>query len=464
MIRSMCAVSAVVGSGGATEAGTDDVVLSLNEHKRLRHRRAIDECPESVMRRLSPTLRMRVMNQLAIDRENDEYTTSLGGTDGAVLAEEVPGVGTLVIGPRLAQGRYSTVFAVENRPDLIIKYQANCDSLGKWVHPLLLDYWLAQAAAESARRAGTVNPVALVFFLAPPTGLNTEFNPKTDFRALEPETAECARNGGTVRFLVMERLDSCFDSVVKEGLLTPADAIENARKLVDAVDKLHAAGVIHGDIHQGNVCQRAATPSDVTFIDFGLGDFADAATDAIGSLPERGQEFRNPWQLQGKQGAMRGDVYDAIYLAAQLMLGKEVDRHGRKLLKSLPVDPATGIADSTALLDWKLNGFIFRTPTFDPISLISGVDVGAVETVLAEALARVTALGSVKDPITYAIIKFDLFRAARLLKVTDSIVGDGRVTRVSMAVQGTAVASDSEGARSDHEVSLLPRDVSESTN
>lgn len=164
-------------------------------------------------------------------------------------------------------------------------------------------------------------------------------------------------------FLVIERFsgETLRERVAREGALPFADAIGVVDRLLEALESVHAAGIVHRDVKPANVL--VTDDGAVKLIDFGIAAFTDAAGD-YGSF-----DFMAPEQLLGdSQSDPRADVWAAgvtLYIA---LTGEHPFRRDERQ-RSRPVE--------ATLLD---------EPT--PASEL-GADVPrAVDDVIARALAK----------------------------------------------------------------------------
>lgn len=81
-------------------------------------------------------------------------------------------------------------------------------------------------------------------------------------------------------FLVMELAEGgeVFDHIVKYGEYSERDASVIARKIVEAVQFLHAQGIAHRDLKPQNLLCASDDPTDIRIADFGLSKVFNQAT------------------------------------------------------------------------------------------------------------------------------------------------------------------------------------------
>ena len=299
----------------------------------------------AVLGRLSPRTLAYVIAQPEIDRANDEYTPKLSSP----IVELVPELGVVILGKQLGRSAFGTVFELHSHRDFVIKYQSNCDLLDKSVHPLLMDYWLA---VEAARFNISAKPI----FLSPPAAMSRSFGQKVDFRLPPYEWHDCAARGGTVRFMVMERLGWCMNSLpptpnLKQGVLVGLHAMK-------LLHSLHTdAGIFHGDMHLGNICESRTEPGTLRLIDFGCGGFIDAESDTPSLFRMAMHTALTEWQILGHSYSRRDDIYKTMEIIGEVAVGESLWEMPRRWAKT----------DPDRLLEWKRTGNLFASPKYSAI-------------------------------------------------------------------------------------------------
>jgi serine/threonine protein kinase/Tol biopolymer transport system component len=120
-------------------------------------------------------------------------------------------------------------------------------------------------------------------------------------------------------YLVMELVEGeTLADRLKRGPLPLADALRHAVQIADALDRAHAAGVIHRDLKPGNVI---LSRGGVKLLDFGLAKTRHAVsthppTAATHREPITGQgmllgtlQYMAPEQLEGHEADVRSDIW-----------------------------------------------------------------------------------------------------------------------------------------------------------
>jgi len=172
-------------------------------------------------------------------------------------------VGRLTLDEKIGGGRYSAVYSVVENPNLVIKYQSNCNRQFL-PHPSLMDFW-----GLSAARAAGIQGVPRVYAVSPAVRTPRGRTPKSDFSLPNSMWHLCA--GFTVRYVVMERLDTSLSAIHARGPVHADQAISYGLQIMETLKKLHLAGIFHGDIHAGNIMVDSS--NIVKIVDFDRFDF-----------------------------------------------------------------------------------------------------------------------------------------------------------------------------------------------
>ena len=367
--------------------------------------------------------------QALIDRENLFYRPQLW------MPFEIAGpeIGRIEIGPFIARSHYSAVFRVANARALAIKYQGDCEKYDREVHPLLIDFWFGRIAADAgvAARPLFISPGALmrdfcigagpIINARPVCGQNPILRAQDADRAStsatipidklqfyqltesgDHELAETCRRDGMARYMVMERVENCLGAHLSDPV-TPQEAVQIGIEMIGLLQRLHSAGIVHGDIHVGNVCRRMDMPHSLVLIDFGAAFFTSREVDDLIRFPLSWVHTSfTPWQLNGHANARRDDIYRALYLVATVMLGPALRGEVTRLMQlSDGEKPEMG---EERLLEWKKSGPLFKTETGDPIAKLRGMTDGHVDlihTELNDIHKEVMKLDEVASPIPY---------------------------------------------------------------
>ncbi len=252
---------------------------------------------------------------------------------------------TLLVLHVIASTAFGAIFST-NDPELVIKYEAHCRHPEWEIHPLIRDFSI-QAMLENTN----VSPN--VVYLSPSVALPISVTRKTSFTSLQEEDSRrnCIRRPGSgVRFMVMERMQTdmwTLGMIRSRPLYT---VMKMLREMLVGIAKLHALGIVHGDIHPGNV--MLTRNGEVRFI-----DFADAFFESEFQFKDDKSHtpfsyihcFFSEWRLEGFRYSFRDDVFNAVFIAAFLLNGKPFMQHCMSL-QSFRDD----------MYRWKKEAFIFE--------------------------------------------------------------------------------------------------------
>jgi serine/threonine-protein kinase len=139
-------------------------------------------------------------------------------------------------------------------------------------------------------------------------------------------------------YYAMELLDGrTLGAFVRErGRLSPAEALEIMEALGDALEALHAAGIVHRDLNAANVFVTNGDPWAVKILDFGI---AKLLRDEPGGEPftTMGRRLGTPSamapeQILGLEVDIRADIYALGVLLFRMLTGR-VPFRGEDLLE-----------------------------------------------------------------------------------------------------------------------------------
>ena len=305
--------------------------------------------------------------QIAADAVNDMYAPEDEDPSSNEPVDELTPFGVLTLGKRIHAGAQSVLYETIERPDLIIKYQTNCDELDEYVlHPLLLDYWYM---LESFRVRLSPEPL----FLSPPSLFtrNPRRPRKYRFRMDADEAEFCEEQNGVVRYMIMRKSEgvtlSHFRNRFGDMIVPVAIAAEITIAIVRSLQKLHErTQIVHGDIHPGNILlENTIVPGmiRIQFIDFGRA-FRDSRTlsnERVFPIGHWNHFLCSPWQIDGRAWARRDDVYRAIHGFATIINPVEYWTREDAILRFITPHQ---------IIDRKMNRFMFlmtQPRTFDVI-------------------------------------------------------------------------------------------------
>jgi serine/threonine protein kinase len=265
----------------------------------------------------------------------------------------------LNLGKPISKQVFSTIFSVMNDADVVVKYQCDCAYLNV-LHPLLREFWALRTLIDT-------EIVPRSFFLSPAIGIPPTVSEKTDFKLAIAERENCVKKGGVVRYMVIERLAMSVYDMAAQCQLTVTESLKILREMIKGIEVMHKRGIIHGDIHPGNV--MFASRSDhrsVRFIDFGNSIRAEELK-IFPIIVRKPMEYihcyLSHWNLLGYRLSYRDDVFKALFVTAVLMNGADYIRYCRTMTGEL-------------MLRHKEQEFLFEYPGGRQLESSSEVKVG----------------------------------------------------------------------------------------
>ena len=320
---------------------------------------------------LDDDMQQRLQGQLIMDEISDEYTPKTTLVDFMSLKERTI-IGNVTLSKIFSVSETSVIFEMDEFPHLIIKYQMECDDAGTNVHPLLRDAWYGELASLHDFSPG-------VIAVSPPAVLCPELKGKCAFQ-IAPETyIDC--NRGTVRYMIVAK---SFGRTLHQVRGDPLYALPNGSlgfrnsltmgiRMLELLERLNnETGLIHGDIHAGNVMVTGASGNKTSGFDFSLEliDFGMAAKVANTTLPNTRiypvkywyHRLCTPWQILGFAWGRRDDIMKTLYTIYDLMHPQgKYSRFAQELMNRV----------DHALIHWKLNDRIYVTRYHDPITALT---------------------------------------------------------------------------------------------
>jgi len=279
--------------------------------------------------------------QVTWDHAGDQYTPELDSQ-----FENVPGLGRVSIGVLLGRGANSLVYSIQNYPDLVIKYQSNCYTVDE-IHPLIKDFFFGSLAHQEGLSMNRI-------YLSPPTYLPQHVSVKKSFQGGEDYLDMCRTARGTVRYMIMNKIDNCLNVIGPDRLGSVRLSMKVGMLLMDLLERLQRKVKIgHGDVHPGNVCVVSSEDEKpkLILIDFELAFFIKPQSNQQG--PGIVHAGLSPWEIAGFTTTARDDVFNAIFAAADVMYDGSPWKYAKQLADA---DKAE------ALVDWKFNADFFNYP------------------------------------------------------------------------------------------------------
>jgi serine/threonine-protein kinase len=124
-------------------------------------------------------------------------------------------------------------------------------------------------------------------------------------------------------YMVMEWCEGrLLRQILAEGQMPQEDSIRIACAVLDALDYIHANGVVHRDLKPENI--MVDDQDNIKLIDFGIaGDAAARRLTYANFTATLGTpDYISPEQVQGKRGDGRSDIYAAGVILYEMLSGK----------------------------------------------------------------------------------------------------------------------------------------------
>jgi hypothetical protein len=360
--------------------------------------------------KLSPFTREILTDQFAMDDVENSIPNIYDDH-----REKISKIGELFLRKNIYYGMFSSVFELADstgRPTpYIIKYEWNCDDFGANVHPLIRDY---KFGTEASQIGISPKPIAIS---APAKfkGLKTR---KTNFHLTFEDIKWCTSFQSNLRYIVMEKVEGISAKDMRDRDC-PNKICDMFRSLsityytLLGLEELHNAGIVHGDIHWGNIMFEFTkdrrivlnydTENDkvigLKFVDFGRSSrLGNHPAEPIYPFGEHLHYMFSHWQIAGYAWSARDDVYKTLVMLASLINDfDEFFEHQNSFEK----------ASGSDLFEWKSNGFIFQVPgaKYDPFEKLSAIltqeKISIIRKNLQIVLDLVRSLDDINGPIPY---------------------------------------------------------------
>ena len=279
---------------------------------------------------------------VALNAASESMEPSLSGRRWRSM--DVCPLGVLRLGDRIAATISANIYEADlvdaktNEPvrHVIVKHMNDCrnrqDRGWRGRHPLVTDATFLSALASTGvvpeliyLSAGTVIPEYGVL----PKWVRT--------KVITRQRGKCVRLGTETRFFVQEKVGVELGVYLRHINQTSSwpvmarRAVTLAIRVIQMLQTIHELGVVHGDIHGGNILFRkpsdgpenvAMNDTDLVFIDF---EFAVFFPEEIGTgvtryrLNRLSRKLLSHWHLDGFRIGRRDDVFRALEWLANVL-------------------------------------------------------------------------------------------------------------------------------------------------
>ena len=283
-------------------------------------------------------LRRFVLEKIARDIENDAMTPRLN-FDGEFDAS---GRRLVKVGDAIANRPESIVLKVREVSEdmygttsggILIKYQSNCGYLQNGIsaiHPLVIEEFFSHQVMAAASKN---NPLGRqisprIFAVSPPVFLPLKQTLKTDFRMSEYMRERCVAGKSMVRFMIVEKGGQSLEDVALGGPIPFVEGMKIMKQVFEILNIVQIAGIVHGDIHRGNIVQTGNDATSYWLIDYGFAKFfngKDRMTKEVTVNP-----VLTHWSLMGHSSSFRDDAMQAMMTIASVIGGREYIEKLRK--------------------------------------------------------------------------------------------------------------------------------------
>ena len=210
----------------------------------------------------------------------------------------------------------SSLWAVHGNSDLLVKYQIYMltDRDMEYFHPLSREYYMMS-------RIQHMGFTPKVHYLSGPSLLLPRFvsSEKVSHVNMADQNWQSYAVGRDVRFMVMERIHGAPLCQMQTFSFTENQVALIGFKMLKILQQLHDhAGIVHGDIHAGNLIYESAR-NGLKLIDFGLANFIMPAN--VQGPPRAQHYLYAPWEQEGFRPERRDDVYRAVIILVEFFVG-----------------------------------------------------------------------------------------------------------------------------------------------
>ena len=363
-----------------------------------------------------PDIAEKLKQQVVQDRQYDLFRPHVGN----LLTEQTP-IGNIRFRDIVYRGRYTVIFSILEHPNLLIKYQANCDEIGRsndtktpLVHPLLTDHWYST-------RANKIGLSVQTLFVSPPALLCRRQKGKCFFDADRHLHDACFKSWGTVRYMLMRKSPGLdlYDirATFAQGVIPFHTAMSIGAVLIENLQRLHEnAKIVHGDIHPGNVLLEPDLSHQnikvLRFIDFARSSQVETwPNETVYDSGYYDHFYYTSWQAEGYAWSFRDDIMKAVQVIATIMNTYEYTEFEESVMQE----------GFESLQEYKRTAYIFEIPShFSAIESLAVTEDTRVRirTLLVHILQLVRSLDDINELPPYGEIIYAFRECERLAAST----------------------------------------------
>ena len=192
-----------------------------------------------------------------------------------------------------------------------------------------------------------------VYYLSPMIEIKVGGSVKTKSVTFSKHWVACQRLGAKVQMMLQDKGGDTVDShmALIRNIHPGSPTILRAGlyiglKTISMLDGLHGLGILHGDIHGGNILFKHpksspalydASIDDLMLVDLGMATLLSVGFNTATSAPLESHlnpMNLSPWHLAGERLGRRDDVYRAIEMMAVMLSGGKLDAAFNKVLET----------------------------------------------------------------------------------------------------------------------------------
>jgi hypothetical protein len=227
----------------------------------------------------------------------------------------------------LGQTRNNTIYnmRVDGSRDLAVKYNGHCvgddDQAGEFLDPLALETHFLKRVNEGAPEVAIKHYFTSEAVPLPPRGSSRSLYGKLGKR---PPTCPLGAAPTHVRLMIMEKIaGTLYRFISNKKRIDLNHAVSMGIQMVRLLRDLHALGIIHGDIHPGNIGVAHRNPPRLIVIDFGAARRPRADIKKGISTRIWCNGYISMWESIYWPPSYRDDMFRMVQMLAIMMHGME---------------------------------------------------------------------------------------------------------------------------------------------
>ena len=307
----------------------------------------------------------------------------------------------------------------------VAKFVSDCRSK---YHGRTEDSNLAEYSFQAALNDTGLAPK--VYFLSPPAPIVRGFPMKARSGLMIKSTDHCIDLKSELRMTVMQIVGQSVDAYLKwfreqsgSGAAYFRAVMHMTLKTLRLIESLHSHGVVHGDIHGGNIVFRDGKPmqeydmetDELMLIDFGMASFfpdQHLQSDHAPTDTTLNVLMLTPWQLLDKRYGRRDDLYKILDYVAHVLSGDRLGDAFEDLHRRIDPRPWAPFSRSTfrkACQRYRSKYSLFTPNRYYELGCCVVMEIGAqkrrsVQTTLETVVMHVKAIPHPDDEPDYAFI------------------------------------------------------------